>query len=178
MTSSTRYTMLDSPVGKLLLAANPSGLSGLWITGEKHCPAIPADWQEDADGFEDAASQLAGYFAGTRRVFTLPLAPAGTDFQQQAWAALQQIPYGQTRSYRQQATALGRPAAVRATGTANGKNPISILIPCHRVIGANGALTGYGGGLDAKAWLLAHEAKHAGPEQTGQDFRIIPAFQQ
>ena len=164
MTSSIRYTLLDSPVGKLLLTGLPEGLSGLWILGEKHCPAIPPDWQEDAAPCTTAAVQLAEYFTGTRRSFDLPLAAAGTVFQQLAWAALQQIPYGETRSYQQQATALGRPAAVRAVGTANGRNPISIIVPCHRVIGANGSLTGYGGGLGAKVWLLAHEAKHAGVE--------------
>lgn len=156
------YTILPSPLGNLLLTASPQGLTGLWIMGEKHCPAVPPDGPENPEAFRVAVLQLAEYFAGTRQVFDLPLAAQGTAFQQQAWAALQQIPYGQTRSYQQQAAAIGRPAAVRAIGTANGRNPLSIIVPCHRVIGANGSLTGYGGGLGAKQWLLAHEAAHVG----------------
>ena len=159
MNSATCYTTLPSPVGLLLLTASAGSLTGLWISGEKHCPAISPGWIEDVGAFAEAAVQLAGYFNGTRHAFQLPLRPAGTPFQQAAWSALQQIPYGQTRSYQEQAAAIHRPAAVRAIGTANGRNPISIIVPCHRVIGANGALTGYGGGLDAKAWLLAHEQK-------------------
>lgn len=158
------YTIIASPIGKILLTATPRGLSGLWIVGEKHCPPIAAEWVEDPTFLAPAAVQLAGYFNGTRRHFDLPLDVAGTRFQQEAWAALQQIPYGQTLTYQQQAAATGRPAAVRAVGTANGRNPISIIVPCHRVIGANGSLTGYGGGLNAKQWLLAHEAKHAAAE--------------
>ncbi len=111
---------------------------------------------------ERAAQQLAEYFAGKRREFDLPLAPKGTGFQERAWRALLAIPYGETRTYGEQARAIGRPAASRAVGAANGKNPIAIIIPCHRVIGANGTLTGYGGGLPLKRWLLEHEAKHAG----------------
>ena len=101
--------------------------------------------------------QLQEYFSGTRQTFDLPLDVSGTAFQQEAWVALQQIPYGTTLTYQQQATAMGRPAAVRAVGTANGRNPLSIVVPCHRVIGANGSLTGYGGGLHRKRWLLSHE---------------------
>ena len=161
MNPSTRYTILASPIGKILLTATPRGVSGLWMMGQKHCCVIHADWQENSHAFTAANHQLTEYFAGTRRSFDLPLDAAGTHFQQEAWAALQQIPYGQTRTYQQQAAVIGRPAAMRAVGTANGRNPISIIVPCHRVIGANGSLTGYGGGLDAKQWLLAHEAEHA-----------------
>ena len=159
MTSPISYTTLPSPVGLLLLTASAGALTGVWISGEKHCPDISEDWIRDAGAFTEAAAQLAGYFAGTRHFFQLPLRAAGTAFQQAAWTALQQIPYGQTRSYQQQAAAIQRPAAVRAIGTANGRNPLSIIVPCHRVIGANGSLTGYGGGLTAKAWLLEHEQK-------------------
>jgi len=134
------------------------------MMGEKHCPLIHLDWEEDSAEFTAAKLQLTEYFCGTRRHFDLPLDAAGTIFQQEAWSALQQIPYGQTRTYQQQAAVIGRPAAVRAVGTANGRNPISIIVPCHRVIGANGSLTGYGGGLNAKQWLLAHESKHAQAE--------------
>ncbi len=158
MNSVISYTILPSPIGGLLLTATSHGLRGVWILGEKHCPPVSPDWQENAAVFTQAAAQLREYFAGTRRDFDLPLDPTGTPFQQDAWEALRQIPYGSTRSYQQQAAAIGRPAAVRAIGTANGKNPISIIVPCHRVIGANGHLTGYGGGLPAKQWLLNHEA--------------------
>ena len=164
MNPSTRYTILASPIGKILLTATPRGVSGLWMMGQKHCSVIHADWQENSHAFTAANQQLTEYFAGTRRSFDLPLDAAGTHFQQEAWAALQLIPYGQTRTYQQQAAVIGRPAAMRAVGTANGRNPISIIVPCHRVIGANGSLTGYGGGLDAKQWLLAHEAEHAPAE--------------
>ena len=158
------YSIIASPLGKILLTATPPGLGGLWIMGEKHCPAIHPDWREDPGAFAAANLQLTEYFFGTRRGFDLPLHATGTAFQQEAWAALRQIPYGQTRTYQQQAAVIGRPAAVRAVGTANGRNPISIIVPCHRVIGTNGSLTGYGGGLDAKQWLLAHGARHARPK--------------
>jgi methylated-DNA-[protein]-cysteine S-methyltransferase len=133
-------------------------LSGLWISGGKHCPDLVPEWQEHPACFTAVTTQLEEYFNGTRQIFDLPLDVSGTAFQQQAWAALQQIPYGTTLTYQQQATTMGRPAAVRAVGTANGRNPLSIIVPCHRVIGANGSLTGYGGGLPAKQWLLSHEA--------------------
>ena len=109
-----------------------------------------------------AAAQLRAYFAGERTVFDLPLAPDGSGFQRLVWQALERIPYGVTRSYGELAAAIGRPAASRAVGSANSRNPISIIVPCHRVIGANGALTGYAGGMRAKRWLLEHEQRHAG----------------
>lgn len=152
------YTVLKSPVGDLLLTASSAGLRGLWIVGEKHCSGIDPGWVRDPAAFEEAARQLEEYFDGKRSGFDLPLDVEGTPFQQEAWEALRKIPWGETRSYQQQAAAIGRPAAVRAIGTANGKNPISIIVPCHRVIGANGSLTGYGGGMAAKRWLLEHEA--------------------
>lgn len=112
-----------------------------------------------------AAAQLAAYFAGERRDFDLPLAPQGTPFQQRVWDALLAIPYGAVRSYGDVARAIGRPAASRAVGAANGRNPIAIIVPCHRVIGASGQLTGYGGGLPTKRWLLEHEQRHASGQQ-------------
>lgn len=157
MTTQLYFTFLPSPIGQLLITASSTGLRGLWIIGEKHCPNLPPQAAENPDFFSTAAHQLAEYFAGSRQRFDLPLEPTGTPFQQEAWAALQQIPYGETRTYQQQAAAIARPAAIRAIGTANGRNPLSIIVPCHRVIGANGALTGYGGGLAAKQWLLQHE---------------------
>jgi methylated-DNA-[protein]-cysteine S-methyltransferase len=158
MNSPVYFTLTPSPLGNLLLTASPRGLSGLWISGGKHCPDLVPEWQEHPACFTAVTTQLEEYFNGTRQIFDLPLDVSGTAFQQQAWAALQQSPYGTTLTYQQQATTMGRPAAVRAVGTANGRNPLSIIVPCHRVIGANGSLTGYGGGLPAKQWLLSHEA--------------------
>lgn len=158
MKNTICYTVLKSPVGDLLLTAGSAGLRGLWILGEKHCAGIHPSWVEDPSVFAETARQLAEYFAGERKVFELALDVEGTAFQREAWEALRKIPWGETRSYQQQAAAIGRPAAVRAVGTANGRNPVSIIVPCHRVVGANGSLTGYGGGLAAKRWLLEHES--------------------
>ena len=118
--------------------------------------------------FEKLAIQLSEYFAGTRRQFNLNLCPVGTEFQRSVWSALQKIPFGKTRSYTEQAAAIGRPDAVRAVGAANGKNPISIVIPCHRVIGADGSLTGFAGGLDVKRFLLEHESRQSVVAELGQ----------
>ena len=153
------YCILPSPVGDLLLVAKGAALSDLHIINGKYVPAIGADWRQDAQHpvLQQAAQELGQYFAGQRKVFSLPLAPQGTAFQQTAWQALLQIPFGKTISYGQQAKNMGKPQAVRAVGGANGKNPIAIIIPCHRVLGANGALTGYSGGMDHKMFLLRHE---------------------
>ena len=155
------YTRIDSPLGALLVAGDENGLTQLWMPSGKHRHEPDPAWVEDDTAFADVRVQLDEYFAGTRTEFDLRLNPSGTAFQLQAWAALREIPYGETRSYGAQAETIGRPTAVRAVGLANGQNPISIIVPCHRVVGANGSLTGYGGGLDAKRWLLAHEAQHA-----------------
>jgi methylated-DNA-[protein]-cysteine S-methyltransferase len=156
-----RYTFIGSPLGDLLATRDDAGLTGLYLPTGRH-PARPrADWIRD-ESFADVRTQLGEYFSGTRQVFDLPLTPAGTSFQQRVWAALRRIPYAQTTSYGRIATTLGLPDAARAVGLANGQNPISIIVPCHRVIGADGSLTGYGGGLPAKRWLLDHESHHAG----------------
>ena len=153
-----RYTYLDSPLGELLVTRDDGGITGLYLpTGRHSTRDIPSDWERDDDGFDDIRSQLAEYFAGERREFDLVLNAHGTEFQKRVWAALCDIPYGETASYGQTATAIGAPTASRAVGLANGQNPISIIVPCHRVVGANGSLTGYGGGLEAKQWLLEHE---------------------
>lgn len=154
------YTFMESPAGRILLVSNGRALTGLYLEQHRHGPEIGRDWIEDpgAQPFPQARAQLAAYFAGELCEFDLPLAPQGTPFQRQVWASLQQIPYGTTVSYKALAAQIGRPGSIRAVGQANGRNPISIIIPCHRVIGANGALTGYGGGLDRKAALLEHEA--------------------
>jgi methylated-DNA-[protein]-cysteine S-methyltransferase len=153
----TLYTEHASPIGTLLLMQCNGHLTGLFIVGEKHAPRIARDWSRDDRAFAEARRQLDEYFAGRRWNFTLPLAADGTDFQRRVWTALREIPVGTTITYGELARRIGQPAAVRAVGLANGRNPLSIVVPCHRVIGANGKLTGYGGGLAAKAWLLQHE---------------------
>lgn len=145
----------DSPLGRLTLCANDNGLVSIefsrGLLGHRREHPL----------LERCKAQLTEYFAGTRTRFDLPLAPAGTPFQQAVWGELGEIPYGETRSYGELADALGKPTASRAIGMANGKNPLAIIVPCHRVIGANGRLTGYSGGLSRKEWLLAHEAHYA-----------------
>ncbi|MCA0175104.1 MAG: methylated-DNA--[protein]-cysteine S-methyltransferase [Proteobacteria bacterium] len=153
------YTNCDSPCGELLLVTDGTALTDLHMTAGRYVPAVAPDWvrADDHPILVQARRELDDYFAGRRRTFSVPLAPRGTPFQQAAWAALVAIPYGQTRSYAQQARAINRPTATRAVGAANGRNPIAILIPCHRVVGSNGSLTGYAGGMERKTWLLGLE---------------------
>lgn len=154
------HMVTGSPVGPLTLVSEDGGLVGLYMDRQRYAPA-PDTLGEAADGgspvLTEAASQLQDYFAGKRTTFELPLAPAGTPFQRRVWAALREIPYGETISYGQLAERIGKPSAARAVGLANGKNPIGIIVPCHRVVGADGSLTGYGGGLERKEHLLAFE---------------------
>ncbi len=150
----------------LTLTALGDALSGLYMEDHKkggQAPELETGYEDRDDGavFDAARDQLAAYFEGTLREFSIPLALAGTPFQRTAWDCLLTIPYGQTVSYGQQAAAIGKAGAVRAIGTANSSNPVSIIVPCHRVIGASGDLTGYGGGIDRKRWLLEHEKRHA-----------------
>ncbi|HEY3737432.1 MAG TPA: methylated-DNA--[protein]-cysteine S-methyltransferase [Jatrophihabitans sp.] len=156
------FTYIDSPLGALLVTRDEDGITGLHLPTGAHAELPPPDGERDDAAFEDVRAQLAEYFAGERTDFELPLHPAGTDFQRRCWTALRTIEYGTTASYGEQAVRIGNAKAVRAVGLANGQNPISIIVPCHRVIGANGSLTGYGGGLPAKQWLLSHEAAHSG----------------
>ena len=158
------YDYYDSPLGQILLVANDAALTGLHFAGEKYYPAIASEWlrQPDAKIILRARKQLDDYFAGTRKQFDLPVDPAGTAFQRGVWRALQKIPYGVTANYGAVAKRIGKPSASRAVGAANGRNPISIVIPCHRVIGTNGDLTGYAGGIDRKAALLRLEANSTG----------------
>ncbi len=152
----TAWTEIDSPIGPLLLTAEDGRLSSL-----RMAPAAPPDGARRDDGeavLVAARDQLDDYFAGVRTEFDLPLGTAGTPFQRAVWDALRAIPYGETRSYGELAAAIGRPGASRAVGLANGRNPVAIVVPCHRVIGADGSLTGFGGGLDRKRHLLALEA--------------------
>lgn len=145
---------LASPMGVLQLVADGDELCGIYLPEQ----AVPPARARESRVLDAAATQLAEYFAGVRRRFDLPLAPRGTNFQQLVWRALLAIPFGETRSYGELARAIGRPAASRAVGAANAKNPLAIIVPCHRVVGASGALTGYAGGMAAKRWLLEHEA--------------------
>ncbi len=155
------FSYFDSPLGPLLLTSDGTHLTGLFMETSGKTQST-AGWVEDATAQPLAATrrQLSEYFAGSRRTFELPLRLEGTAFQQRVWRELTEIPYGETWSYGQLATRIGKPSASRAVGLANGRNPISILVPCHRVIGADGSLTGYGGGLERKQWLLAHEGLH------------------
>jgi methylated-DNA-[protein]-cysteine S-methyltransferase len=164
--SDTCYTYLDSPVGPLLLAGDADGLTLIsFPTGSREQKPKPG-WREDARPFAAAIRELGEYFAGKRRVFTVKLKPAGTSFQLAVWQALRAIPYGETISYGELARRIGRPSASRAVGAANGANPLPIIVPCHRVIGANGTLTGFGGGIETKRYLLGLEAGE--PELFGE----------
>ncbi len=172
----TTHTTLDTPVGSLRLFAtdtegNESLVAILWgdeplrkyLDGSVYTRA-----EENSAVLQTVCEQIMEYFRGQRMSFHVPLAPVGTAFQQKAWTALQEIPYGETRSYAAQAAHIGNPTAARAVGAANGQNPIPIIVPCHRVIGANGSLTGFAGGLDAKRWLLRHERRVSGISADGQ----------
>ncbi len=157
-----RYVDVASPLGLLRLIAREGAITHIRLPIDPGpTPDSPAAGGDDPSSaiLREAARQLDEYFVGQRRTFELPLAPEGTPFQRAAWAALTAIPFGETRSYGDQARAIGRPKAVRAVGGANGRNPIAIVVPCHRVIGSDGSLTGYGGGEAAKRWLLAHERR-------------------
>lgn len=159
MATATYHTLVPSPLGDLLLTGDGRALTGVYMTPHRHGPAVGGEWVRDDAPFAEARRQLEAYFAGMRTAFDLPLAPVGTAFQQGVWQALCTIPHGRTASYGDIARAIGNPKAVRAVGLANGRNPLSIVVPCHRVIGRDGSLTGYGGGLERKRWLLAHEAR-------------------
>lgn len=164
--TTTLYDTIDSPLGELLLASDGRALTAVHMGG-----APGPGWQRDPVPLREAADQLQAYFAGELREFDLPLAPAGTPFQREVWEALRRIPYGETIGYGELAAAVGRPHAARAVGAANGRNPIAVVVPCHRVIGASGALTGYGGGLGRKRLLLDLEAGQRSWTLIGADGR-------
>ncbi|MDE0354923.1 MAG: methylated-DNA--[protein]-cysteine S-methyltransferase [Deltaproteobacteria bacterium] len=151
------YGWMESPVGDLLIVADEAAVRMIGFRKGQHPGKVKEGWREGGSLVAEAGRQLDEYFEGRRRRFDLPLAPSGTPFQLRAWKMLQDIPYGATRSYGEQARAMGQPRAVRAVGAANGRNPIAIIVPCHRVIGGDGGLTGYGGGLDVKRFLLELE---------------------
>ena len=154
-----RYTHFDSPLGRMRIASRDGAVFAIGFPGQKHDVERKNDWRRDDDAPElaDARAQLAEYFAGKRRDFELPLAPVGSDFQQRVWRALLRVGYGRTSTYGTLARTLTQPTAARAVGAAVGRNPIAIVVPCHRIIGADGSLTGYAGGLDRKTRLLALE---------------------
>lgn len=173
-TELLHHLVLPSPVGKLTLVASDTALVAiLWEHERERRVVLPTTIDASEGGTTTKAHpvlaltvvQVRAYFAGERTTFSLPLAPRGTDFQRAVWTALTTIPFGETRSYLQLATQLGNPAATRAVGAANGRNPISIVVPCHRVVGADGSLTGFAGGIEAKAWLLRREG-HVVPTTT------------
>ncbi|MFM1896379.1 MAG: hypothetical protein RLZZ385_1453 [Pseudomonadota bacterium] len=161
---TTYYDYLDTPIGSLLLAGDGKALTLLGFPRGSQRKRHGQDWVRAPEKFTETARQLRAYFDGELTDFDLPLAPAGTEFQRKVWRALQDIPYGETRSYGEIARRIGKPTASRAVGAANGQNPIPVIIPCHRVIGASGKLVGFGGGLPTKQKLLALEQRQRRPE--------------
>ena len=156
------HVVLDSPVGPLTLVATDGALSGLYMEKQRHLPSeetFGAPGDPDTEPFATVAAQLTAYFAGDLTEFDVPLDLHGTPFQRRVWTALQGIPYGETITYGELAAELGNPSASRAVGLANGRNPVSVIVPCHRVVGSTGSLTGYGGGLERKRYLLDFERK-------------------
>ncbi|XOV84106.1 MAG: methylated-DNA--[protein]-cysteine S-methyltransferase [bacterium] len=156
------YSYVESPIGPLLLSGTEQHLKGLYFSTGSKARGPDPQWRQADTVFVAARTQLDEYFAGERKVFDLDLAPEGTPFKRRVLAALQDIPFGETRSYGEIAVAIGNPKSVRAVGSANGNNPIALIIPCHRVIGSNGSLTGFGGGLETKRFLLEFETQHSG----------------
>ncbi|MDG9717725.1 methylated-DNA--[protein]-cysteine S-methyltransferase [Streptomyces sp. DH24] len=157
MSQNRQHTVVDSPYGPLTLVAEDGILCGLYMEAQRHRPAEETFGVRDDTPFAEAGEQLAAYFAGELKEFTLRLRLNGTPFQRRVWDELRRIPYGETRTYGELAGLLGAPRASRAVGLANGRNPIGVVVPCHRVVGADGGLTGYGGGLERKRRLLDFE---------------------
>ena len=164
------FTHVESPLGTMLLVSNGSSLTGLYFVGQKYVAQPAEDWiqSEVSQPFPVAKRQLDEYFAGERRAFDLPLSFEGTPFQQRVWRAIATIPCGETISYGALARSLGAPRSVRAAGAATGRNPISLVVPCHRVVGSDGSLTGYAGGMDRKRRLLALETSDQGSVRTSR----------
>lgn len=155
------FTRIASPLGSIVVVATDAALTGVHFDGQRYQPPVGPDWRhrQDAELLRRAATQLAEYFSGARQRFELPLAPAGTSFQRRVWEAIAAVPPGETISYRELAARAGAPGSARAAGAATGRNPLSIVIPCHRIVGSDGALTGYAGGLERKRALLALEQR-------------------
>jgi methylated-DNA-[protein]-cysteine S-methyltransferase len=159
LTEAPYYSELDSPIGLLLLIGDEARLRGLYMRDHEYQPPMSEGRERNDAAFRSVRQQLTAYFAGELRKFEVALAGEGSAFQKKVWQALLDIPFGETESYGQLARRIGNEKASRAVGLANGRNPISIIVPCHRVIGANGSLTGYGGGIERKRWLLEHEKR-------------------
>jgi methylated-DNA-[protein]-cysteine S-methyltransferase len=153
------FDYLDSPLGLICIQGDGERITGVYLPNHKHWAGPDPAWQQTSAPFAAVRQQLAEFFAGERREFDLPLKSAGTPFQQRVWQELTRIPFGETISYAQLAARVGQPTASRAVGSANGRNPISIIVPCHRVVGASGKLIGYGGGVAKKQWLLDWERR-------------------
>jgi methylated-DNA-[protein]-cysteine S-methyltransferase len=153
------YTTIESPIGELLLLGDGRALRGLYMQQGRKPGSAPCCWEQDPDAFTEVSDQLGEYFAGERTGFELALEPVGSPFQLQVWGALLEIEYGETLTYGELARRIGRPNAPRAVGAANGANPLSVVVPCHRLIGSDGTLTGYGGGIERKRLLLDLEAR-------------------
>ena len=155
------FDRIDSPLGAMLLASDGIALTGAWFDGQRYPPSVDTRWQRrrDLPVLQRAAAMLVEYFDAKRTVFDIALAPEGTLFQRRVWDQIFRVPYGETIAYRDLAARTGRPDAVRAAGAATGRNPLSIFVPCHRIVGADGSLTGYAGGLDRKRALLALERR-------------------
>jgi methylated-DNA-[protein]-cysteine S-methyltransferase len=162
MNETLLYTRMDSPIGELLLVGDGRALHGLHMQEGRTAASVNPEWRPADEPFADVRRQLSEYFDGERDEFDVPLAMTGTPFQRRVWQALQRIPYGETTTYGELARRLGRPSASRAVGLANGRNPIAVIVPCHRVIGSDGSLTGYGGGVERKRLLLELEATGRG----------------
>ena len=167
------YWEISTPIGPLLLSGDEEGLRGLSFQGGLHPAVVDPRWRRSRRPFERVIDELESYFAGERTRFESPLAPRGTPFQLRVWAFLRTIPYGETTTYGEIARKLGQPNACRAVGAANGRNPIPVVIPCHRVVGADGSLTGFGGGLEIKRALLDLEARACGRSPSSVD-RLLP----
>ncbi|HZZ73314.1 MAG TPA: methylated-DNA--[protein]-cysteine S-methyltransferase [Pirellulales bacterium] len=176
MTRTTYYSLFDSPLGEICLEGDGLRLSGLHLAEHRHWRGLDPQWIRHDEPFARVRGQLTEYFAGQRQTFDLELHCAGTPFQQRVWQELCRIPFGTTISYAQLASRIERPTASRAVGHANGRNPVSIIVPCHRVIGADGSLTGYGGGMECKRWLLDWERRVLG-EATPRPQKMLPALQ-
>lgn len=159
MTASRTHFLIDTPIGEVTLVNTDGVLSGVYMAEHRPSPDRTSFGPRVTEGFDEVRTQLGEYFAGERTRFTFPVAPAGTEFQREVWAALAEIEYGTTCTYTSIAAAVGRPTAVRAVAAANARNPLCIVVPCHRVIGSSGKLTGYAGGLERKRFLLEREAE-------------------
>jgi len=172
----TRYARLKTPLGTVLAVATGGLLTGLYFEDERRAPQVAPEWREDprAQPLAECARQLADYFDGKRQCFDLPIAPQGTPFQQRVWREIARVPHGETISYAELAARAGAPGSARAAGAAAGRNPIAIVIPCHRIVATNGALTGYAGGLARKRSLLAHEGTGIGDGSPEPSRRTVP----